>query len=112
MKQFNTPENLKPIIKEILNKYTIIKPAANICDFILKSNTSRAAYMFKNKSHYINNIESLDKLINEINDFSEAVETYPGELFDYSQNQKRIVLNTITTLLYHEYQLKNTEAAK
>ena len=109
MKQFTTPAYIKPIVKEILSKYQIIKPAAPICEFILKSNTSRAAYMFRNGSaHYIDNINLLDSLYQEIDDFCEAAETTPGELYYYAKDQKRIVLNLIRTLLYHE--LRKTEA--
>lgn len=105
MRSFTTPENIRPIIEEIKQKY-IFKVDQNTrayfnSDLILYNPETREIIPIShNTDFYISDLKSYKMLCNDINYYTAAAETSPGELDTWQSREKeRIFLVVRNTLL-------------
>ena len=100
MKDFTTLEHITPALIEIKNKYqiksdSIYKEYFN-CDLLLKKNIGNDCIILnRSKDLFIPGIESIQTIFKAIDAYTEAAETYTGELNIWNYKEKQRVYNTI-----------------
>lgn len=108
MRDFTSPEYIKPVITDILSNYT---PDFSLneyfrCICIMNRNGSNEGFMLKDNQDWTNRLEPIMysnkalELHKAIEDYAEAVETYETELFYWTiSEQKRADQAIINALI-------------
>lgn len=100
MKDFTTSAYIDPAIIEIKKKYqikndSIYKEYFN-CDLLLKKKAGNDCIILsRSKDLFIPGLDSIQVIFNAIEAYTEAAETYPGELGIWNYREKARVYNAI-----------------
>ena len=103
MKDFTTPEYIKPVISEIFNDYKVesTHPAtlkALDCIAVLQQKKGRGCIAIRTPEkggfNYYGH-PAINHLLKEIDLFSEMVETYPGQLDNWTYQEERRIMEAI-----------------
>lgn len=90
MKAFTTLDHITPILQEITANYTPIynPPASMDCIILLQKNGSRDALAIRENGPFYITCKAMTALYKQIETYTEAAETYPGELHTWSIDEK------------------------
>lgn len=107
MKDFTTPANISPIIDEIKNKYLIKTDETTRhyfnCVLALYNPVNREIIpVIPEKVLYIPHLKNYIDLCGKINDYTQAAETYAGELDAWNTHEKSRVFNAIRDNLINQ----------
>lgn len=100
MKDFTTSAYITPALIEIKNEYqikrdSIYKEYFN-CDLLLKKKTGNDCIILsRSKDLFIPGLDSIQVIFKAIDAYTEAAETYAGELNIWNYKEKQRVYNTI-----------------
>jgi len=109
MKDFTTSEFLNPILTEIKAFYTpIIDKTVNAalnCDMLLQSNHTRNAYIIRTGEsfYYYSTSPATKTLYKELDEYTKAAETEPGELDAWKYAEEKRIQNAIRDAIIKEY---------
>lgn len=112
MKDFTTSDYITPILEDISGHYFIDKAPAHIreyfkCILVLTpakdEETHDAYFISEERRAALPDLETLQQLFAEIDDYTAAAETYPGELFYYNYHEKNRVISAMYKALILKY---------
>ena len=108
MKDFTTSDYITPILTEIKKDFYLTTDEATRnyfnCSLLLTHATTRSAYLVSpEKSLYIPGLKSFRKLCINIQDYTTAAETTPGELDAWMGNELNRVFLAVRDALIKEY---------
>ena len=109
MKDYTTPEFINPILNEIKALYTpIIDKTVNAalnCDLLMQSNHTRNAYIIRAGApfYYYSTSPATKALYKELDEYTKAAETEPGELDTWKYAEEKRIQNAIRDAIIKEY---------
>lgn len=110
MKDFTTSAYIAPIIDEIERKFYIDRTSAEVkaifkADLILSpASGSNDRYLItKDRENLLPGVESFKTAFIEIDNYTQAAETYAGELYTWSSREKDKLITAVYTSLLHKY---------
>lgn len=108
MKDFTTAEHITPILTEIKSRFITHEDSITTnylkCIIAIEDPTTRQFYPVSPKEElYIPNIAAYQETCKEIDIFTQAAETYAGELDQWNSREKERVFLAIRDNLIKEY---------
>lgn len=109
MINFKTKENINAGLKELEAKYKYNKLSSSILGcfcFSSKEKNNEGIVLNPNYTNYdFIFLDSIQKVLNEIEVYCEQIETYEGELFYYCKDLKKDFLREFCNAVYCKYEL-------